>query len=153
MEKKIFNPLDWLDQPTQPEVKVQQQLPVESNTDLTEIETIIQQIESKQIDITNAYSDWRDIGFAFADAFGEDGRDYFHRVSKFYADYSVNTCNQQFDKCLKANGQGITLKTFFFYAKQVLKLLPAVAQHQMQIICQHYPMKYFLNCLTLFKKL
>lgn len=118
MEKKIFNPLDWLDQPTQPEVKVQQQLPVESNTDLTEIEEIIQQIESKQIDITNAYSDWRDIGFALADAFGEDGRDYFHRVSKFYADYSVNTCNQQFDKCLKANGQGITLKTFFFHAKQ-----------------------------------
>lgn len=118
MEKKIFNPLDWLDQPTQPEVKVQQQQPIETNTDLTEIETIIQQIESKQIDITNAYSDWRDIGFALADAFAEDGRDYFHRVSKFYADYSVNTCNQQFDKCLKANGQGITLKTFFFHAKQ-----------------------------------
>lgn len=118
MEKKIFNPLDWLDQPTQPEVKVQQQQPVETNTDLTEIEVIIQQIESKQIDITNAYSDWRDIGFALADAFGEDGRDYFHRVSKFYADYSVNTCNQQFDNCLKANGQGITLKTFFFHAKQ-----------------------------------
>lgn len=118
MEKKIFNPLDWLDQPTQPEVKVQQQQPIETNTDLTEIETIIQQIESKQIDITNAYSDWRDIGFALADSFGEVGRDYFHRVSKFYADYSVNTCNQQFDKCLKANGQGITLKTFFFHAKQ-----------------------------------
>ncbi len=118
MEKKIFNPLDWLDQPTQPEVKIQQQQPVETNTDLTEIEVIIQQIESKQIDITNAYSDWRDIGFALADAFGENGRDYFHRVSKFYADYSVNTCNQQFDKCLKANGQGITLKTFFFHAKQ-----------------------------------
>lgn len=118
MEKKIFNPLDWLDQPTQPEIKVQQPQPVETNADISEIKVIIQQIESKQIDITNAYSDWRDIGFALADAFGEDGRDYFHRVSKFYADYSVNTCNQQFDKCLKANGQGITLKTFFFHAKQ-----------------------------------
>lgn len=81
-------------------------------------ESIIQQIESQQIDITTAYSDWRNIGFAFADEFGETGRDYFHRISRFYPDYSPTDCDRQFDNCLKAKGQGVSLKTFFYHAKQ-----------------------------------
>lgn len=83
-----------------------------------EVETIIQQIEANQIDIATAYSDWRNIGFAFADEFGESGRDYFHRISRFYSDYSASECDRQFDNCLKAKGQGVSLKTFFYHAKQ-----------------------------------
>lgn len=115
MDKKIFNPLEWLEQPGQQKINID---PPEANQDITEIETIIQQIETKQIDIATAYSDWRDIGFALADGFGESGRDYFHRISKFYPAYSKNECETQYNNCLKANGQGITLKTFFFHAKQ-----------------------------------
>ena len=114
--KKIFNPLDWLEQPIQQQINTEPQK-VEATTDAAEVEKIIQQIEAKQIDIATAYSDWRDIGFAFADAFGESGREYFHRISKFYADYSASECNRQFDNCLKAKGQGISLKTFFYHAK------------------------------------
>ena len=117
MEKKIFNPLDWLEQPVQQQINTEPQK-VEANTDAAEVEQIIQQIEAKQIDIATAYSDWRDIGFAFADAFGETGREYFHRISKFYADYSATECDTQYTNCLKANGHGVTLKTFFFHAKQ-----------------------------------
>ena len=115
MDKKIFNPLEWLEQPGQQKINTD---PPEANQDITEIETIIQQIETKQIDIATAYSDWRDIGFALADGFGETGRDYFHRISKFYPAYTANQCETQYNNCLKANGQGITLKTFFFHAKQ-----------------------------------
>lgn len=123
MDKKIFNPLEWLEQPGQqkintdpPEIKANTD--VKANADAEEMESIIQQIETKQIDIATAYSDWRDIGFALADGFGETGRDYFHRISKFYPAYTSNECETQYNNCLKANGQGITLKTFFFHAKQ-----------------------------------
>lgn len=105
MDKKIFNPLDWLEQSGQQKINTE---PPEANQEITEIETIIQQIETKQIDIATAYSDWRDIGFALADGFGESGRDYFHRISKFYPAYSQNECETQYNNCLKANGQGIT---------------------------------------------
>lgn len=117
MEKKVFNPADWQDtsetQSVQPEFNQSNE-----NNKLTEVENIIAEIESKQLDIASAYSDWRNIGFAFADEFGEVGRDLFHRISKFYNDYNTNECNSQFDKCLKANGQGISIATFFFQAKQ-----------------------------------
>ena len=82
-----------------------------------DIETIITRIESTQTEITANYSDWRDIGFALADELGEAGRDFYHRISRFYSGYSPADCNLQYDKCMKAKGHGITLKTFFHLAK------------------------------------
>lgn len=83
-----------------------------------EVEQVIQQLETNKADITSTYSDWRNIGFAFANAFGENGRALFHRVSRFHHGYSVPECDAQYTNCLKANGHGITLKTFFYYAKR-----------------------------------
>jgi hypothetical protein len=115
MERKIFNPLEWINKSPQQTIPEPEQ---HNQTDsFNQVVRIIQQIEEKQIDIATAYSDWRNIGFALADEFGEDGRDLFHRISFFYADYSAVECNRQFDNCLKAKGQGISLKTFFYHAK------------------------------------
>jgi hypothetical protein len=116
MERKTFNPSDWL-QKEEPLQETHTQ-PETTETNVSEIEYILQQIESNKIDIAAAYADWRNIGFAFADAFGEDGRTYFHRISCFYPDYSKAEADRQFDNCLKARGTGITLKTFFYHAKQ-----------------------------------
>ena len=52
-----------------------------------------------------------------SDALGENGRDYFHRISRFYPGYTENECDSQYDKCLRAHGTGITIKTFFHAAK------------------------------------
>lgn len=83
-----------------------------------DVETILQRLETSHTDITASYSDWRDIGFAFADEFGEAGRDYFHRVSRYYPGYSQSNCDKQFDNCLKSSGHGVTIKSFFHLAKQ-----------------------------------
>lgn len=126
MSKKKFIPLEWLEQPDNTQDIPSSKAPVEakpksfpepqSNAD--DVENIIQEIEARQTDIAPAYSDWRDIGFAFASEYGESGRDYFHRISRFHTDYNTTECDKQYTHCLKANGQGITLKTFFFHAKQ-----------------------------------
>ena len=83
----------------------------------TDIQKVVEQIESAQLDITNGYKDWLSIGFALADAVGEAGRNYFHRVSRFSSQYNAADCDKQFDSCLKSNKSGITAKTFFFIAK------------------------------------
>ena len=120
MTKKIFNPQEWLQDNEQTEITTVTNTEVKETTTTQvqkEVEEIISRIEANSIDIATAYSDWRDIGFAFASEFGEQGRDYFHRISRYYSDYSTNECDKQFDKCLKANGSGVTLKTFFHKAK------------------------------------
>jgi len=120
MTKKIFNPQEWLQDNEQKEIAAITNTEVKetpTNQVQVEVEEIISRIEANSIDIATAYSDWRDIGFAFASEFGEQGRDYFHRISRYYSDYSTSECDKQFDKCLKANGSGVTLKTFFHKAK------------------------------------
>jgi hypothetical protein len=137
--KEKFNPQDWLQSNTQqsssnistPSKSPSGDLGVNpSNQSLLpspvgegpgvrpDLEKIISRLESSQTDITSNYSDWRDIGFALADEFGEAGRDYYHRISRLYSGYSPADCNKQYDNCLKAKGQGVTLKTFFHLAKQ-----------------------------------
>jgi hypothetical protein len=127
--KKIFNPQEWLHINNSTDEKPCASNPSNSITNPrtvartcvsvtnSDLEQITQRIESNQTDLTADYADWRDIGFALADELAESGRDYFHRISRFNADYTSDDCNTQFDNCLKAKGHGITIKTLFHLAK------------------------------------
>lgn len=127
--KKIFKPQEWLNIDTRTDEKPCASNPSNSITNPrtvartcvsvsnSDLEQITQRIESSQTDLTADYADWRDIGFALAEELGESGRDYFHRISRFNADYSRDECNTQYDNCLKAKGHGITIKTLFHLAK------------------------------------
>lgn len=122
--KKKFDINYWLhkDEPTKEPI---QQQPVSNNQEnnievspQSDVEVIIQRLEESHTDITSNYADWRDVGFALADEFGESGRDYFHRVSIFYPEYSHSDCDKQYDNCLKANGHGVSIKTLFHLVQQ-----------------------------------
>ncbi|TNF50499.1 MAG: DNA primase, partial [Bacteroidetes bacterium] len=122
--KQDFNPSDWLPQAADPnEVRTEHALSRSSHlrnsafTQQEDIGEIVQKIESHQIDITGDYSTWRNLGFALSDALGVDGRDYYHRISRFHPEYDPKECDKQFDACLKAKGSGITISTFFHVAK------------------------------------
>ena len=82
------------------------------------IEKLITQIENTRVDITGDYDTWLKIGFAIESEFGENGRNYFHSVSKYNHDYNPETCNEQYDKCIKNTNSGISIATLFHYAKQ-----------------------------------
>jgi|GEM_PF-3868398 len=81
------------------------------------IELITQRIETAAVDIAPNDADCRDLGFALADALDESGRNYYHRLSRFYPSYSQSETDKQFDNCLKAHGHGVTIKTLFHLAK------------------------------------
>lgn len=130
--REKFNLNDWVDTPKQQAIDTEpkqettnksskaqpkQEAPQQS-VELSELETVITKLEEAQLDITGTYSDWRNIGFAFADELGESGRDLFHRVSRFHAEYNQKECDEQFDKCLQSKGHGINISTFFYLVKQ-----------------------------------
>ncbi|MBK6978380.1 MAG: PriCT-2 domain-containing protein [Cytophagaceae bacterium] len=118
MSKNIFKVEDWLQkkEAVKPDNSVETKSFVKSDK-YAETDLLIQKIEESRIDLTANYQDWRNIGFAIADEFGENGRDFFHRIGTFYADYSTADSDKQFDACLKANGSGINLSTLFYLAK------------------------------------
>lgn len=119
MTKNKFNPQDWLNNQSLPPNTIDpivnyQQSTVNSN----DIENVVSRIEASAIDIAPTYADWRDLGFALADALGENGRGYYQRLSRFYSNYTAAETDKQFSACLKAHGHGITIKTLFHLAKQ-----------------------------------
>ena len=81
------------------------------------VQSVVGRIEAQAIDIAPTYEEWRNVGFALADAFGEGGRDLFQRVSRFYPDYAAAETDKQFTACLQSHGHGVTIATFFALAK------------------------------------
>lgn len=92
------------------------------------IEALTVLIERSGTDITADYGDWRNIGFALADAMGSDGESYFHRISAFYPGYNQNEASKQFAACLRhrvPSGKApVTIATLFHIAKAHGIVLP-----------------------------
>lgn len=90
---------------------------IPARTEREEVEIVLKRIEANHIDLTADYADWCRLGFAFAHAFGEEGRTFYHRLSAFYPGYQPQETDRQYDACLKSRGEGVTLKTFFHMAR------------------------------------
>ena len=100
-----------------------------ANDTRSSVETLIEKIQAGQIDITTGsalyekdYEQWLTLGFAFADEFGEAGRDYFHVISQYYHGYRERETDDQFTKCLQAKvpagKTGATINTFFHLCRE-----------------------------------
>ena len=76
------------------------------------VERLIEQIEQTRTDITAEYRDWLKTGYALAAEFGEAGREYYHRVCRFYPGYDRDECDEQYRKCL--NNRKNTIGSFFY---------------------------------------
>jgi hypothetical protein len=114
---KLFNPYEWIPKTEKKQRFCSIEKPKNTAVIESEIEEIICRIENFRIDLTENYADWLSIGFSLAAEFGENGRGYFHRVSKLHSAYDLYACNLQFDRCLRGQKGGISIKTFFYLAK------------------------------------
>jgi len=86
---------------------------------------LLAQIVNLRIDLTADYDRWVKIGFAFADKFGEGGREYYHVVSSINEKYSRPRTEKQYNYSLKrtATLKLATISTFYYYCKEAgLKL-------------------------------
>ncbi len=139
MAKKIFKVQKWLQTPEQiddirPKKKYQFSPSGEMSTGqrgdkYSDVIQLIEQIELNRTDITSSYEEWRNIGFALADEFGENGRDLYYRISQFHANYTQSECDKQFDNCIKSNGTGVNISTLFYLVKNAGIELPKSQLH------------------------
>ena len=138
MSKKIFSAQDWENVPFENSVPTSPKLlPAPnstSNNKEEEIERIICEIEQRAVDIAPEYKDWVELGFALIDGFGENGREYYHRISRFHPDYQREETDKQYTRCLQAKGQGITIRSFFHLAGQAGIPLSSVGEQDLSIL-------------------
>lgn len=95
-----------------------------------DFEQFVKWVELDKIDITAKYSDWVAISYAIANQFGENGFNFFDRLSRFNPNYNQATCLRQFNSTLKSINQNngdtneVTLKTVIWIAKNQGFLMP-----------------------------
>ena len=77
----------------------------------------IREVVQKGTDVAPDYETYRNLGFALADGFGDQGRDYFHSLCSVSPKYNSKQANRQFDQCLKNRKTGITVGTFYWMLK------------------------------------
>jgi hypothetical protein len=80
------------------------------------VEKRINTLQEKRIDIATNYEIWFSIGCAIANEFGENGRDYFHILSRINNEYIESKTEKQYTHCLK-NRYNYNISTFFYYCK------------------------------------
>lgn len=117
--KNSFNVNDYL--PQVPKANADVAASYQPADKREEVEIVINRIEDAGVCIASDYGSWLRVCYAFIDEFGEGGRDYFRRISRFWRGKETRTPDMQFDRCLESEnrgGSGVTIATFFELAKQ-----------------------------------
>ena len=125
--KKTFNPKNWLQtnqnglETQVPNLQISNKSGVHNvkpTKVIEEIELLVSRIEAMQTDLTSSYPNWCKIGFALAHELGEGGREYFHRISRFYPRYSRKDCDLQYDRCLAPTEKRTSISSLFYMARE-----------------------------------
>ena len=116
MTKKKFNINEWAPEKRESAPIATPTVPV--NLQDSDIEIVTQRIEAEHRDITANYQDWVDLAFALAGELGEEGRSYFHRLSRFYPDYDEHEADKKYASCLQSGSGKVNISTFFHLAQQ-----------------------------------
>lgn len=84
------------------------------------VRQVISKIEAKGVDITENYQNWIQIGFAFVNEFGVDGREFFHAISQFHPEYNPESTDNKYTSLLNSSsiGGAVTIASFFYIAKE-----------------------------------
>ena len=87
MSKKIFSAQDWENVPSEIQQAHTPSIAPIYNKVEDDVESVVREIEQCAIDIAPHYKDWVELGFALVDGLGENGREYYLRISRFYPTY------------------------------------------------------------------
>lgn len=87
---------------------------------------VTEAIEKQNIVIADTYDEWLRIAFAIANGCGEQGRTYFHRISRQSSKYDAADCDAKYDNVLRTHDGKIQIGSLVHIAKERgVKLQPA----------------------------
>jgi len=80
-----------------------------------DMEYILEQIESKGLDLTGSYHEGVKIAFALNKEFGDDGERYFQRICQFRKGYNPEKTALKYTQC--RGSEAVTIASFLWIAK------------------------------------
>lgn len=106
----------YVDVPANPDEISDFEIQHKNSKILARVSYVVEQLEREELDLTSEYDNWQLIAFSLASV-GEEGRSYFHRVSKLYNGYDKKVADEKFDDALN-KGRFKNANKFFSLARQ-----------------------------------
>ncbi len=88
------------------------------NEEENKVADIIRQLSSNRIDLLDSNNKKLEIGLSIVNTLGENGRKYYHKLSKISPKYNANETDTFYSELILKNKRHITLATFIHYAKE-----------------------------------
>lgn len=83
-----------------------------------DFQSVLNQIVNRNVSIAEEYLDWIKVGMAIADQFGENGREYFHQISRPSTRYSSKDTDTHYKYFLRRQSSNkANIATFYYFAK------------------------------------
>ena len=79
---------------------------------------MLKQIQEQSVNVLEDYHDWITAGLAFANEYGETGREYFHTVSSYSSKYDEQKTNKTYDAMLRTGRKENTIGTVYWLCKK-----------------------------------
>lgn len=92
--------------------------PITLEAEARQICAALDAINESHTDITGSYHEWFKILCSIAATFGEDGREYAHRVSQEAECYTFEETERKYTDILKHKGYSYNLGTFYYYFRR-----------------------------------
>jgi len=86
------------------------------NKDEKVIDRIAEEILRNKIDITYTYKNWISVAFSIINTLGENGREYFHKISSNHDDYKYEKTDKLYSDLLDKNNGGNSIGTLIYLA-------------------------------------
>jgi hypothetical protein len=102
----------------------------------SKIADLVKQVHNSGKNIAPDYETYRNLGFALANGFGEQGRDYYHALSMASEKYDSQQCDKQYTLSLQREGKTgkvITVGYFYWLLKQNGFTLPKTNEKALQV--------------------
>ena len=80
--------------------------------------SIIEQIVGSEIDITGSYKDWVNLALALSTAYGEEGREHFHSISKINAGYNFDIADKKYTNLNDNRRDEIPIDLLYYLAEK-----------------------------------
>lgn len=82
------------------------------------MEKLVSRIEQRMADIAPSYDDWLHVACALVGAFGERGRDFFHRISSQSGKYSREDSDRKYNQIMREGSKRYNVGTIYYMAAQ-----------------------------------
>jgi predicted P-loop ATPase len=91
---------------------------------------MIEQIQRNSINVLEDYHDWMRAGIAFANEYGESGREYFHVISSYSSKYDQQKTDKAYDAMLRTGRKENTIGTVYWFCKNAgIKIKTETAEY------------------------